>query len=327
MTDSSTLPDLSRLGVVVVGYGPPDVLRRNVARHDLGGAGVRVVLVDNYSGEEARARSAELCAELGWHFLPMPDNRGFGAGANAGAHEAVRLGCTGLVFLNPDAALDVATAAALLAQVEAEPSTMVSPHVVRPDGRDWFVGAELSLTTGWTRRTGKLRSRDRRPWLSGACLAVSARWWQTLDGFDEDFFLYWEDVDVSYRTLQAGGRLLMRADLRVEHEVGGTQTGTGQAAGGRGPRRSRTYQFYNCRNRMLFARRNLGPGHRLRWLLIAPAYAGEVVLRDGARSLLRDPGPLRAVAAGTWAGLRAPRRGVGVPRAARAKANAAITSE
>ena len=34
-------------------------------------------------------------------------------------------------------------------------------------------------------------------WLSGACLAFSATAFDRLGGFGEDFFLYWEDVDIS----------------------------------------------------------------------------------------------------------------------------------
>jgi len=85
------------------------------------------------------------------------------------------------------------------------------------------------------------------PWLSGACFAMHRDLWTTVAGFDDDYFLYWEDVDLSYRVVKAGGRLAVRQDLVAVHDVGGTQHDVTQRA------KSSTYYYYSCRNRLVFA--------------------------------------------------------------------------
>jgi hypothetical protein len=79
--------------------------------------------------------------------------------------------------------------------------------------------------------------------------------------------------------------------------VGGTQSGTGK---------SPVYVRYNCRNRLLFAARNLEPHDVRTWLRRTPAYALEVVQRGGRRALLhpRALPLLWAALAGSLAGVR-----------------------
>src|SRR4051794_6184683 len=89
------------IGIVVITYGPADLLRRNLACRDLAGADVRVVVVDNFPPEENRRDVQELGTAHGWQVVGMPDNRGFGAACNAGVAEARRLGCRTFLFLNP----------------------------------------------------------------------------------------------------------------------------------------------------------------------------------------------------------------------------------
>ena len=59
--------------------------------------------------------------------------------------------------------------------------------------------------------------------------------------------MYWEDLEFSFRCRQLGGELVV-PDLTAVHAVGGTQGASGK---------SPLYRYYNCRNRLLFARRNL----------------------------------------------------------------------
>jgi GT2 family glycosyltransferase len=276
--------------VVVVNYGSSALLRENLA--GLTGAGLRVVVVDNFTTAAERDRLAALGAAAGWEVLPLPGNPGFGAGANAGVARAGELGCTAVVLLNPDVQASPAVLQALVAHVRAAPDALVSPLIRRPDGVVWFAGAELLLDTGTTRALHG-RPPTGEPWLPGTCLAVHIDLWDRLQGFDDAYFLYWEDVDLSHRCLAAGGRLDVRDDLEVVHSVGGTQ----------GPGKSAVYYRYNCRNRMLFAVRHLPPAAVLRWLLHAPGYTRSVLLRGGRRQFVRTPSLLLAGVGGTGAGI------------------------
>ncbi|MEZ0490674.1 glycosyltransferase [Kineococcus sp. TBRC 1896] len=306
---------MTGLGVVVVNYGDPVVLERHLLHHDLRPLG-HVVVVDNLSTAAHREAVVALCRRRGLEVVLMPGNDGFGAGVNAGAARALAAGCDALLVVNPDLRLDPAVAAALHAEVRAHPARLVAPRVVREDGRVWFDGAEVSLRTGRTRRTGRLTGPGLVPWLTGACLAVHRDLWEAVGGFCPEYFLYWEDVDLSLRVQRAGGEVAVRRDLLAVHAVGGTQAGA---------HKSPVYVEFHCRNRLLFARRNLGARVALRQGLGAPRYAAEVLRRDGWRRLLTDRAPVRAAVRGTlagWALALSPRRRRG-PAAAGRPASAA----
>lgn len=54
--------------------------------------------------------------------------------------------------------------------------------------------------------------------VSGACLAIPLGTWREHGGFDPDFFMYCEDVDLSFRLRLAGGRLGLEPTARVDHD-------------------------------------------------------------------------------------------------------------
>ena len=284
--------------LVVVSYGSHELLSRHLVR-TAAGCDALVVVVDNFSTDREVAAVRRLTEERGWELVAQP-NHGFGSGVDAGARRAIELGCDVLVVLNPDLAVDGATVQALVDAVRAERSTVVTPRIVRPDGSTWFAGGSLDLATGRTRASGTGQAEP--AWLSGACLALGREMWERVGGFDEDFFLYWEDVELSWRLRQAGARLRVLSHLTATHDVGGTQRS--------GPSRAKSSAYYrhNCRGRLLFAAKHLDASGARRWALSAPAYAREVVLRGGRRQLLRSPAPVVAALRGTVEGLAALRR-------------------
>lgn len=287
------------LGVVVVNYAAADLLRATLAPLPLTDA--VVVVVDNYSGDAERARITALAQECGWQLVPAEDNRGFGPGVNLGVARARALGCDAVLLLNPDAEVDAATVAELHRAVSDRPRALVSPLLVDNQGAVTFAGSLLDLADGRTRGAGRAEvpPRLRRPvgWITAACIACSLDLWDEVGGFAEDYFLYWEDVDFSFRCRAAGAELVVRDDLRVRHDQGGTQ----------GPRAGRAksslYYFYNARNRMLFATRHLDRADVWHWLWRTPAISRQILLRGGRRQLLESPGRVVAVARGAGAGM------------------------
>ncbi|TQL01441.1 glycosyltransferase family 2 protein [Cellulomonas sp. SLBN-39] len=286
------------LGIVVVSFGSAPLLRENLATVDLSALRTphRVVVVDNLRDARSRAEVRECAQEHGWDLVAQDANPGFGAAADAGVRRAAALGCTAVVLVNPDARVDAPTLDALAEQVDRTPRTLVSPRVDRADGRPWFTGGEIDVAAGRTRNVVTDGTPQAHGWVSGACLAASVAWWDELGGFDDDYFLYWEDVDLSYRCTAAGGTVLVRQDLVAVHDVGGTQdAGTAGA-------KSATYYRWNTRNRLVFAAKHLPAADVRRWLWRTPGYARAVLLRGGRRQLLRPWGPVWAVTRGSVEG-------------------------
>jgi GT2 family glycosyltransferase len=56
------------------------------------------------------------------------------------------------------------------------------------------------------------------PAASGACLAIPLRRWRELGGFPESFFLYHEDIDLSFRIRLAGGKVGLEPAAMVDHD-------------------------------------------------------------------------------------------------------------
>ncbi|MFS0701035.1 glycosyltransferase family 2 protein [Cellulomonas sp. 179-A 4D5 NHS] len=289
-------PDLRGVGVVVVNYGSSALLRANIA-DDLQASGARVHVVDNDSGEDERRAVRELARERDWSLLEL-DNVGFGAGMNAGVEVARAAGADTLLLLNPDASVTAPDLALLVASTRAEPLTMRSPLVVAPDGRVQFRGSQVLVREGRTRAADGSDPALADAWLAGTVVVLTVELWDAIGGFDDDYFLYWEDVDLSWRCSSAGGGLVVDTRVRAVHDGGATQTTAHPQA------KSTTYYYWNCRNRLLFAARHLAPRDRLRWALGTPRYAVEVLLRGGRRQLLHPVAPVGAVVRGSLAGLR-----------------------
>ncbi|MCM3778119.1 glycosyltransferase family 2 protein [Microbacterium hydrocarbonoxydans] len=286
-----------RLAVVVVNYASSALLRQNLVRTCASVDPDIVVVVDNLSSDEERSSVRLLAESARWHLVEPSTNLGFGGGMNAGVERALDLGAQDLLLLNPDATITHDAVRALQDIVAESRFTVVAPRIVDSAGDVWFDGADLYLSDGRTMGASK---RDRRPdeerweWLSGACLLIPAEIWRRTGGFDDEYFLYWEDVDFSRRVVAAGGTLVVAHEATAVHDEGGTQ--------GRDPSdraKSFGYYYFNIRNRLLFAAKQLDDEGVRRWRRGAWRSAREVLLRGGRRQFLRP-----------WAALVAAYRGV-----------------
>lgn len=291
------------LAIIVVNFGSHGLIEANLGGVDFGAMPVRIIVVDNYSSDEERSLMLAMAGIRGWTFLALDTNRGFGAAVNEGVRQARTLGCASVLLLNPDAAATPEVVAELHAASLRDPDSMICPRIVDSGGRDFFAGSRVSLRDGSIRNLTHdrvtLTSRDRRiPWLTAACLATTCELFERIGGFDESYFLYWEDVDLSHRAHLVGATLTVREDLVVVHDEGGTQGNR------RGRAKSDLYYYYNCRNRLAFAASNLARRDLCRWILSTPAASWRILMRGGRRQLLHSSRPLVATILGTCSGLR-----------------------
>lgn len=298
------------LSVVVVNYNSVDLLRRNLVAVADAIPEASIVIVDNFSSAAEAASVARLSVDRGWSFVLRPDNGGFGAGVNAGVACARDLGRSRFLLLNPDATIDGASVDRLLAAVDAQPLIVAAPRVVTTTGEIWFSGVDLVLSDG-TMRASAMRADFPdalvEPWLTGASLMVTETVWQRVGEFDEDYFLYWEDVDYSFRVARAGGTLAIVDEAIAVHDEGGTQSPT------HGRAKSDGYYYYNIRNRLLFAAKHLPPAMVRRWQRTSVAAAREVLLRGGRRQFLHSLRPLWTAGRALRAGRRFTREALSRP--------------
>jgi GT2 family glycosyltransferase len=197
--------------VVVVAYNAGHFLQDCIASIVTSEPGVEVIVVDNGSTdgavEQVQARFP------GVRTVWNDRNGGFGAGSNRGAAAAQG---SFLVFLNPDAVVTDGWLEALVRPLAEDPAIgLVTPKVLLRDNPDRInvAGLEVHLS-GITlcRGLGAPRAAfDEAAEVaaaSGVAVAVRRDVFEALGGFDEDFFLYMEDVDISVRVWLAGYRCL-----------------------------------------------------------------------------------------------------------------------
>jgi GT2 family glycosyltransferase len=295
------MSDLARLAVVVVSYGDPALLERHTTQVAAALSPARIVVVDNHSTDAHRLAVRTLCEREGWTGVFPGTNTGFGAGCNLGAAAALAEGAEVLLFLNPDATIDAESAVRLVAAVEAEPLLLAGPTVLGPSGKVASAGLDLDLDAGtmrpWRRRA-EAPDAATLPWVTGACFAVTRELWEQVSGFDERYFLYWEDVDLCARVQALGGRVAVIDGATAIHSGGGTQRAEGARA------KSPAYYYFNIRNRALFARTWLSQERQRAWRRGAGGAAYEILMRGGRRQLLRPVRPVSAVVRGLRDGRR-----------------------
>lgn len=225
------------VAVLFVNYRAYDALDR--ALHSLEpylDADDEIAVVD-YVSEPARIRQVE-AAHPRARLLVRGDNLGFATGVNLAAR-ATRAPL--LLLLNPDAVLEGPVPRVLEHFLrEHDDVGIVGPRVLNADGTVQpsarrFPGLTTSLggrSTWLTRRLPNnwfsrrnLIGRDATApidvdWVSGACLLTRRDVFDRLGGFDESFFMYWEDADYCRRAERAGIRRAYVPTVAVRH-VGG----------------------------------------------------------------------------------------------------------
>ncbi len=184
---------------------------------------VKVTIVDNSSRPEQRELLRRDCPDAVRLEL-SEENLGYGRAANF----ALRGGGAELVCVsNPDVVAEPGALAALAAVANREPlAGMVGPvfggdtdryHAALPGTATMlariFAGsfgerAQPSPAPGAVAEVGQP---------SGACFVVARETWEALGGFDEGFFLWYEDVDLAQRLHDAGYRNLIAGSARVGH--------------------------------------------------------------------------------------------------------------
>lgn len=257
---------MSRIAIAVINHNTRDELERCLesvfaaGRHD-------VIVVDNGSDDGSVEMIEELFPAV--RLLRAP-NDGYGAGANR-AFAAVTAEI--VLLLNSDTRLAGGVAGALADYLDAHPRAAVAgPRLLNPDGslqpscHHMPTPLQVLLYEGGLPRVlSFLRIRSRRylpgwshdrprrvPWVLGAAFAVRSQAVAEVGGFDPDFFLYWEEVDLCRRLADRGWEVHFTPVADVIH-FGGASIAPRGAAG--------VTFFVN--SLIIFYRKHYGPARRV----------------------------------------------------------------
>src|SRR6266508_4035596 len=178
---------------------------------------VEVVLVDNGCTTD----DVEILARRPGVTVVRPSrNLGFSGGCNAGAAAA-----TGefLALVNSDAVVEPGTLARLVEEV-SRPGVGIAVASIRLADDPALLNAGANpihvLGLSWSGGMGEREERTEpvdTAGASGACLLTTLAHWQRLGGFDEEYFAYHEDAELSVRTWRLGLRVVYVPDAVAVH--------------------------------------------------------------------------------------------------------------
>lgn len=169
----------------------------------------------------------------GIRFIKNSVNGGFANGCNLGASVAEG---EFLLFLNPDTVILEKEVGKLLSAAQQNPdATLLSCRQVSEKGKEGRPYGQFPSIRNMTgiQRSFSGNSRKDIPgdaqgsilypdWVSGSVILISKKAFQHIGGFDEDFWMYYEDVDLCKRIHDSGGRVVFLRNVTIEHNHGGS---------------------------------------------------------------------------------------------------------
>lgn len=233
---------MTDVSVVIVNYNAGRALAAALESLPAGLDGLtwECVVVDNDSrdGSEQAAHGGDERVRL----LRYGSNAGFATGVNAGVAATT---APLILVLNPDCVIERGAIRRLRDALCGEPRCgVVGPRILDPDGTlQESARGDPRMLTGIFGRTGLLSrlfpglsvvrknlvSADAVragvvsvpvDWVSGACMLARRDAMHAVGGFDERYFLYWEDADLCRRLRHAGWHTRYVPGAIVRHQVG-----------------------------------------------------------------------------------------------------------
>ncbi len=234
---------IPHIGIVIVSYNSAQELSNCIksaqASLKSGGFSGQVVVVDNNSSDDSGA----VARKAGAHVIANETNQGFAAAVNKGTLFLLKHNSSHILLLNPDALVRPEAIGILLRKLQDDKS-------IGATGPAMLDGAGKSATSGYYLKapswisillfSTSLRPHSlKHPWLvgtfyeetnltqdrpvaqiPGACLLTPKEVLEDIGLLDEDFAIWYEDVEWCYRARKHGYKLLFCKDALVEHEGG-----------------------------------------------------------------------------------------------------------
>lgn len=233
----------TRVRVVTIAFHPGPELAEFAQTLESAAPGLDVELVVVDNGTDPRVVDEVVAAHadaLRARVVRAPENLGYGRAANLGAR-GTDPDVAWIVVANPDISWRPDALASLVAAGERHPRAgSLGPRILNTDGTVYPSARALpSLVEGsghavfarvWPGNPWSARYRQAQEvmgeaehaagWLSGACLLVRHTAWEQVAGFDESYFMFFEDVDLGERLGLAGWENVYVPGAVVVHDQG-----------------------------------------------------------------------------------------------------------
>lgn len=209
--------DTITLGIVVFNTAIEIIERTIQSCHAIDFPGLRVIVLCNSNDSLYQKSISDLCAKYQVYCLSNQPNQGFGHGHNVIARTYA---ATWYICCNPDIEITIGAIDKLIEFARSKPdSVMVMPKILSPEGVVQPLCRKHLTPLNWLHRQAwrlmpyifspyevkfdysKSSSVD---FVSGCFFLIRMKLFLQLQGFDESFFLYVEDADLSFRASRIG---------------------------------------------------------------------------------------------------------------------------
>lgn len=210
-----------KVDVVIVNYKTKDYTKSAVESVLHEKCLVKVIVVDNDSGDGSIEYLKDYFKGKKVEIVARDKNDGFGAGNNAG----IRRATSEYVFcLNSDAEIEQESLDSLVAEMQKDSRLgLLAPEIFLPGGKikqkdsqGWFPNSKSIIL-----RKDKAYIEDLNPdWVSGVAFLARTKEFKDLGGFDPNFFMYFEDIELCWRYSGAGFKIGRTVSAKVFHHGG-----------------------------------------------------------------------------------------------------------
>lgn len=240
MTDTHPPDNDDRLiSIVIVNYRVPEHLRetiRSIQEAELYNK-AEIIIVDNASEDDSKAQITGEFPTVNW--IQLKNNIGFGKACNVGVQNATG---TYILLLNPDTIIAKNTLSVSVDFMEKHPGAgLMGPKILSSDGTlqasckrgfptpsaTFYHFTGLSRLFPKSKRFGRYNLTFMDPDTTGEVDAISGSFmflprkvFLEVGGFDEQFFMYGEDLDLCYRIHDKGYSIWYHPTTQIIHKKG-----------------------------------------------------------------------------------------------------------
>ena len=214
---------------------------------------MEIVVVDNASLDSSMELVEQKYPHV--HTIYSKENIGWGAGCNLGAETAIENGAEYILLLNTDTEIEESMIELLMNAVDDSCVAIPRMYTDKQDknGSLWYSGGRIDYRTADVSQCiysynedDEERNKVRRvDFATGCCMLIPASVWRHIGGFDEEYFMYYEDTDFCVRLREEHIDIVYVPEAALWHKVGGSSGGEV----------SYVSQYYTVRNRLFFAER------------------------------------------------------------------------
>jgi len=187
-----------------------------------------VYIVDNNSNDDTLKLIETYKSKISFCIISSKINNGFAKGNNIGIQKAIDDGCDLVFILNPDMQLDENCIDILTKKIMSDekigaigPIVLLGNHqdnIIQSYGvsADFKTQRKIVLLTGQS-LTSELPSENYVDYLIGGAMMFKSSVLKITGLFEEDYFMYNDELDIAYRIKTAGFRTVCIRDARVSH--------------------------------------------------------------------------------------------------------------